>query len=353
MPLLDQLALPTLIDKKAVEILVRQATGLGGASAADHPEISEMVNALRTVCTQHDEHLAALMALVQVSNDTSTADSPSVAATVPTPSGVTPEHGATPDRRKSSNTVSDLMHRIEAQFDELIEHGSSAVHPSALTPSHTLAPLPTTTATTTTTTTTLDTMTTTTTLDTMTSTEAVYPVARIGKVRDWLRDLIDGRTSSGEVLRLGSYTQLDPGWSEALVVWMRNYTRYPLLKRFPNTPVTFGMSERVRLGILGDWGTGVFGDADVCAFTRVGQHAAAQQYDINVHLGDVYYAGTEREERAKFLDHWPVAGTANFALNSNHEVCHRLQLLNIVNAIDWMDGWMDGWMHGWMDGWID
>jgi len=34
----------------------------------------------------------------------------------------------------------------------------------------------------------------------------------------------------------------------------------------------------------------------------------------------VYYAGTEAEERDKFVAHWPPGSRGSFTLNSNHEV---------------------------------
>ncbi len=44
-------------------------------------------------------------------------------------------------------------------------------------------------------------------------------------------------------------------------------------------------------------------------------------FDINLHLGDVYYSGTKQEEANEFLHFWPKkASRFNLALNSNHEM---------------------------------
>jgi hypothetical protein len=45
-----------------------------------------------------------------------------------------------------------------------------------------------------------------------------------------------------------------------------------------------------------------------------------QQPDLSVHLGDVYYGGTEAEEREFLTMPWRVGRLGAFALNSNHEM---------------------------------
>jgi hypothetical protein len=67
---------------------------------------------------------------------------------------------------------------------------------------------------------------------------------------------------------------------------------------------------------LGDWGTGLYG-APACAASieRDGD------YDLLLHLGDVYYSGTPKEVRENFLELWPsVPGAVSRAVNSNHEM---------------------------------
>ena len=142
----------------------------------------------------------------------------------------------------------------------------------------------------------------------------------VSKPIEWVSSLIRGSNKEGAVLRIGDYTNLDAGWSEALVYWLKNYRHYPLLT-FPNTPASVAIESRVRFGIVGDWGTGVFGDASTCPFLLVKKQLEDGAYDITIHLGDVYYAGTEQEERENFVNHWPVGSKGSFTLNSNHEVC--------------------------------
>lgn len=72
-----------------------------------------------------------------------------------------------------------------------------------------------------------------------------------------------------------------------------------------------------RIAILGDWGSGLYG-APKCAETITSTRPA---YNVVIHLGDVYYAGTAGEVRDRFLKFWPtIAGASSWAVNSNHEM---------------------------------
>jgi hypothetical protein len=69
--------------------------------------------------------------------------------------------------------------------------------------------------------------------------------------------------------------------------------------------------------MMGDWGTGLYG-APVCADT-IGKDPKG--CGLLLHLGDVYYSGTEKEVAERFLALWPqVPGATSRALNSNHEM---------------------------------
>lgn len=47
----------------------------------------------------------------------------------------------------------------------------------------------------------------------------------------------------------------------------------------------------------------------------------AKGFGLLVHLGDVYYSGTEKEIRERFLEYWPrIPGAVSRACNSNHEM---------------------------------
>ena len=68
-----------------------------------------------------------------------------------------------------------------------------------------------------------------------------------------------------------------------------------------------------RIGLIGDWGTGI------AESTVLGMLLASKNAHYNIHLGDVYYAGTETES-TRFVNDWPAGRRGSFALNSNHEM---------------------------------
>ena len=94
----------------------------------------------------------------------------------------------------------------------------------------------------------------------------------------------------------------DPGWLTALKAWLLFYWdgRPPIYK--PPTAATVpidlppvGTDGLLRVGILGDWGTGE--PAAIAVLDQLMQ----LKPDLIVHVGDVYYAGTIDECRTNFL----------------------------------------------------
>lgn len=75
--------------------------------------------------------------------------------------------------------------------------------------------------------------------------------------------------------------------------------------------------DQARVAVLGDWGTGLYGAPKIAAAVKTDP----DPIHLTMHLGDVYYSGTEKEVARRFLKVWPQrAGTINRALNSNHEM---------------------------------
>jgi predicted phosphodiesterase len=87
-----------------------------------------------------------------------------------------------------------------------------------------------------------------------------------------------------------------PGWAECV-------TQYALYKASlgpnpyrKNVDITKSIiKDQTRIGIIGDWGTGEQIAIDLL------QQVKAQQPDLLIHLGDVYYAGTSTEMTHNFL----------------------------------------------------
>lgn len=140
----------------------------------------------------------------------------------------------------------------------------------------------------------------------------------------------------GTILGWEKYEQYDLNWLVTPPYWLWN-------KMFPSAVHSFGTnapfnkstlasksgSTNITIGILGDWGTGEWDDhnqaapaVDVMATMK----KITPSLDYAIHLGDVYYAGTEdripaNEEMENFLDLWDDFDKGNcFTLNSNHEM---------------------------------
>lgn len=76
------------------------------------------------------------------------------------------------------------------------------------------------------------------------------------------------------------------------------------------------MPDKASVAMLSDWGTGLYGAPASAASIR-----ATGGYDLLLHLGDIYYSGTKKETKDRFLNQWPTdAGTTSRALNGNHEM---------------------------------
>jgi len=87
--------------------------------------------------------------------------------------------------------------------------------------------------------------------------------------------------------------------------------------------------KKLKVVIIGDWGTGIWKDGGKpkCPSQLVMEQVKSMDPDVVIHLGDVYYAGTEKltlllppEESGNFTDVWDSGTKMNFTLNSNHEM---------------------------------
>jgi hypothetical protein len=84
----------------------------------------------------------------------------------------------------------------------------------------------------------------------------------------------------------------------------------------PSNTTADPFPDHARVAMTADWGTGLYGAPKIAQrMTQMGG------FDLLMHLGDVYYSGTEEEIQERFLDVWPrTAGAISRALNSNHEM---------------------------------
>lgn len=131
-------------------------------------------------------------------------------------------------------------------------------------------------------------------------------------------DIFTSVGADGEVYFGGvDYDATDPGWAYTIVAWAATKLEQPA---FNNNPATITIPNAATIAIMGDWG------GNNTPAQQVATAAQAQEPDYFIHLGDVYYAGTNASlllspyETGNFLDPWPGQPGSSFALNSNHDM---------------------------------
>lgn len=105
------------------------------------------------------------------------------------------------------------------------------------------------------------------------------------------------------------------GW--ASVAWEKLKHLKPHEMVRPESVMAQPFPDVARIGILGDWGTGLYGAP------KIGETVLRDRdpFAMLLHLGDVYYSGTKQEISERFLEVWPKRIDAvSRALNSNHEM---------------------------------
>ena len=118
----------------------------------------------------------------------------------------------------------------------------------------------------------------------------------------------------------------DPGWVSQLFAQALTKLR----GRHAFNPQAAGqrtVQDRTRLLLVGDWGSGVQRAQKVADQMRR-QLASGKSDGVEqtaIHLGDIYYAGREREVNNRFLSYWPVADAdageiASYSTNGNHDM---------------------------------
>jgi len=141
--------------------------------------------------------------------------------------------------------------------------------------------------------------------------------------------------ADGTIWGESTYEQLDPRWVYAVIDHVYAVCGPDGTDAFRHLPpgepepidLDDGGRRQVRIAILADWGTGPYSDDPA---GKVMGQIVRREPDCIIHLGDVYYAGTNDlfpppgEERANFLALWPDPPEdepfKSFTLNSNHEM---------------------------------
>jgi hypothetical protein len=133
------------------------------------------------------------------------------------------------------------------------------------------------------------------------------------------------RRAAGRRL-LDPFSITDPGWVSSLVAMgVRSLRKRHAFNPYPPEPIE--ISDRARVILVGDWGSGIPRAQRIAAGMRAAiEQATRENRDVHViHLGDVYYAGWKYEYQDRFLRYWPVQpGEADkigsWCLNGNHDM---------------------------------
>ena len=125
-------------------------------------------------------------------------------------------------------------------------------------------------------------------------------------------------TKTGAADIFAQFGNLDPRWvtvaAEKAKTWLRGKHDFPRHKS--PSDFRFRMDDETTVAIVGDWGGGN------AAAQSVAEQIKKLAPNHVIHLGDVYYSGTPKEVKDRFLKFWPrpKAPGLSFALNSNHEM---------------------------------
>lgn len=125
---------------------------------------------------------------------------------------------------------------------------------------------------------------------------------------------------------LGKFTDCDPLYVQAAERYVEYFIAqckkipYRTYKNLGDFVIEGKLPAKARVAILGDWGTGE------AVARKVLQQIAAKKPDVVIHLGDVYYSGTEFEDQSYFYRPWTeilnLAQTKipTFTLSGNHDM---------------------------------
>jgi hypothetical protein len=119
-----------------------------------------------------------------------------------------------------------------------------------------------------------------------------------------------------------NYGERDPAFAVGYAL-ARAYAMRKGTIRFPENPPTVKIEDKARIVLFGDWGSGLPRAQDLSdSISDLISKAPDRDCHV-IHLGDVYYAGFEKEYVENVLPHWPVkAGEpyGSWSLNGNHDM---------------------------------
>ena len=108
----------------------------------------------------------------------------------------------------------------------------------------------------------------------------------------------------------------DPLWIECVLDGLDTLTKgkAPFVSHTHMSDFFYPIEDNCTIALLADWG------ADNDSAHNVAKQAKSRNPDYVIHLGDIYYAGEERECKTFLYLFRDLAGKRSFALNGNHEM---------------------------------
>jgi hypothetical protein len=159
--------------------------------------------------------------------------------------------------------------------------------------------------------------------------QAVWDCATRGF--DLMRAAAAGNTAKVAALQAdNAFSTCDPNWAEVIINYVAFLAKNGMREAIPYIraasistvpiPLPAPAEKPVKVAILGDWGTGT------ATAINLLQQVAAHQPDILIHLGDVYYSGTQAECQNNFraivdrVFKRDVNPIPVFSLSGNHDM---------------------------------
>jgi hypothetical protein len=142
------------------------------------------------------------------------------------------------------------------------------------------------------------------------------------------KDSADGKSKLAPLPTGGLEAKFDDRdwvrWFGSFLGWWRLHGKGPHAWISAPSPVK-EFPANTKMALFGDWGTGLYGAPECSRSIERGQAQYLSQnktgYGLVLHLGDVYYAGSDDEMQKGLLDVWPkIDGAINRTCNSNHEM---------------------------------
>ena len=134
----------------------------------------------------------------------------------------------------------------------------------------------------------------------------------------------DKQAEQAWTARLGPFGSCDPRYAEAAEQYVEFFrirqgkVPYKVWQKLDDFIIDWQLPAKARIAILGDWGTGQPEAKKLLAAI------ARKNPDVVLHLGDIYYSGTEFEMQNYFLTIWKntldFTRTRTFTLTGNHDM---------------------------------